>query len=112
LEGEGDDEVVVWKDKAGNYVNDTKGKRRSTESIMEEVFGTYVDKGKNQGGAGTNPDGTKKKEEPTDANSYVPGADVTTKVALMDDMKKSGILKGTKEFTDTFKKYSEELKLK
>lgn len=111
LEGEGDDEVVAWK-KGDAFVNDTKGKRRSTESIMEEVFGTYVDKGQKQPGAGTGGAGGdgKKKDEPTDAASYVPGSGVANKQQLMDDMKKAGILKGTKAFTDTFKKWSEELK--
>jgi hypothetical protein len=73
----------------------------------------YIDKGQNQQGAGTQ-DKNKNKPtgETTTVDSYSPAPDVKTQDALIQDLKKSGFLKGTEDFSTLFKKYKEGLPLK
>lgn len=113
MDGEGDDAVVVWK-KGDKYENDAKGKRKTTEALLTEVFGAYVEAAKQQPGAGTGPNGKKPAEggAAVTADSYTPGEGVDTKDKLVADLKAKGFMKGSKEFTELFTKHGKDLKLK
>lgn len=111
-EGTGDDAVIVYKKSDGSFANDTKGKRLTTEQLLEQVFGSYVDTGKKQEGAGTGgkkaPDGG---GNTATVDTYAPGAEVKTKNDLMADLKANGFLKGTADFSTLFKKHGEGLRI-
>lgn len=111
LEGEGENEVVVWKKKDGSFANDTKGKRLTTEAILSTVFDAYIDKGHQQGGTGTGRGKEEKKDTPT-TETYTPPSGLKTQSDLIQDLKANGFLKNSKEFSELFAKHKEGLALR
>ena len=79
---------------------------------MATLFAPYTDKGVQQPGAGAGKPNTPPATGATGADEYVRPDSVKTRVALSDDLKKSGIKAGTAEYTAALTKHGEGLPLR
>lgn len=107
---------IQYRDAKGEIVNRPGTATPATaDELMGLLFAPYAETKVQQPGTGANkpvPAGTAQKTEPTAADDYVRPDDVKNRVALADDLKKSGIKSGTKEFTAAMVKHGEGLPLR
>lgn len=104
---------IQYRDIKGEIVNKPGTANPATaDELIAVLFAPYADKGVQQAGTGAGKPTAGTANPTPDADEYVRPDSVKTRVALSDDLKKSGIKAGTKEYTDALTKHGEGLPLR
>jgi hypothetical protein len=116
---DGNGTKIVFRDVAKNTValNQT-GAFATAGELLEGMFANYIEKAPTQPGGGSPPPGGGApggggaSGDTVTKDTYQPGAEVKTRVALSDDLKKSGFKAGTVEFSELLTKFGKDLPLR